>query len=338
MDRNKAEARESTLSILDKARADQLVLPRFVELLNGHLDAANRANEAGVLQILEALQQMRGQSDVLLATLRQHEGRARDITSEQAMHLENHAQALKDLAEYQARRSAQITEDGERVREVLGQVKNLGNFTSIIRKIAAQTNLLALNAAIEAARAGEAGRGFAVVADEVRKLSQQTESATQEIDHAIVAMTENVEQNLSGIVSAARTDEETRLVQCIAEELRAVNAALDEVGGYLTQVVQESHRAMAAIHENILSALGQMQFQDVSRQQIEQVRTALVALAEHARQVAGALEAHNLDWPALETKIEEIKAGYVMHAQHVTHGQVTGQSVEQDGCPTIELF
>jgi methyl-accepting chemotaxis protein len=95
---------------------------------------------------------------------------------------------------------------------------------------------------------------------------------------------------------------------------------------------------MNAIHENILNALGQMQFQDVSRQQIEQVRFALDQLAEHARQVSSALEAHNADWPALEDKIEELKAGYVMHAQHVTHGQVTGQAVEQDSRPAIELF
>ncbi|QGU33864.1 hypothetical protein E6P07_13300 [Thermochromatium tepidum ATCC 43061] len=333
-----AAARDSTLAILDKIGADQRALPRFAELMNGHLDAANQANEAGVLQILDALQQVRGQSESLLDTLRQQEARTGQVAEEQARRLEHNAFTLKELADYQARRTAQIAEDGQRIAEVLGQVKQLGGLTRIIREIAKQTNLLALNAAIEAARAGEAGRGFAVVADEVRKLSQQTESATQEIDHAIAAMTEHVEQNLSIIVSSARSDEETRQVQAIADDLGGMNSAFEEVGNYLARVVQESHGAMHAIHENILNALGQMQFQDVSRQQIEQVRFALDQLAEHARQVSSALEAHNADWPALEDKIEGLKAGYVMHTQHVTHGQVTGQAVQQDSRPAIELF
>ena len=331
-------ARENILAILDKIGADQRALPRFAELMKGHLDSANQANEAGVLRILDALQQVRGQSEALLDTLRQQEAKTGQVAEEQTRRIEHNAFTLKEFADYQTRRAAQIAEDGQRIAEVLVQVKQLGGLTRIIREIAQQTNLLALNAAIEAARAGEAGRGFAVVADEVRKLSQQTESATQEIDQAIAAMTEHVEQNLSGIVSTARTQEETRQVQAIADDLAAMNRAFEEVGSYLARVVQESHRAMAAIHENILNALGQMQFQDVSRQQIEQVRFALDQLAEHARQVSSALEAHNADWPALEDKIEELKAGYVMHAQHVTHGQVTGQAVEQDSRPAIELF
>jgi methyl-accepting chemotaxis protein len=333
-----SQARENTLAILHKIGADQRALPRFAELMNGHLDAANQANEAGVLRILDALQQVRGQSEALLDTLRQQEAKTGQVAEEQARRLEHNAHTLKELTDYQARRTAQITEDRQRITEVLGQVKELGGLTRLIREIAKQTNLLALNAAIEAARAGEAGRGFTVVAGEVRKLSQQTEAATQEIDHAIAAMTENVEQNLSDIVSAARTDEETRQVQAIADDLAAMNRAFEEVGSYLARVVQESHAAMNAIHENILNALGQMQLQDVSRQQIEQVRFALDRLAEHARQVSSALEAHNADWPALEDKIEELKAGYVMHAQHVTHGQVTSQAVEQDSRPAIELF
>jgi methyl-accepting chemotaxis protein len=333
-----AAARESALAILDKIGADQLALPRFAELMNGHLDAANQANEAGVLQILDALQQVRGQSESLLDTLRQQEARTGQVAEEQVRRLEHNANTLKELTDYQAKRTAQIAEDGQRIAEVLDHVKDLGGLTRIIREIAKQTNLLALNAAIEAARAGEAGQGFAVVADEVRKLSLQTEAATQEIDRAIVAMTEHVEQNLSIIVSSARSDEETRQVQAITDDLAAMNGAFEEVGNFLAQVVQESHQTMAAIYENILTALGQMQFQDVSRQQIEQVRAALDQLAGHARQVSSALEAHNTDWPALEEKIEEIKAGYVMHAQHVTHGQVTGQAVQQDSRPAIELF
>jgi methyl-accepting chemotaxis protein len=152
---------------------------------------------------------------------------------------------------------SQQLEQAVRVIQVLDtDSRDIGKVIGLIREIAEQTNLLALNAAIEAARAGEQGRGFAVVADEVRTLAQRTQAATEEIESIIVKVQGRAQDAVSTIQTAEqKTSSSVQSVEASAEALATISNSVGVITRMNNQIATSSGD-QSAVAESISHKIG----------------------------------------------------------------------------------
>ena len=215
-----------------------------------HSDSARRLRTEGNLAIVQRMSAFGSSLTSAQGSLAEMAGILRDEKDKavEAAHVSlASGQATDEIADSLLHLATESRNSAGEVDALAQRADEIGAIVKLIHDVADQTNLLALNAAIEAARAGEQGRGFAVVADEVRKLAERTSSATTEIEQMIVGIQNDTSSAVSAMNAALpEVDQGVTLASSASEALAAIESGARRTLERVREIAEATHEQSAS--------------------------------------------------------------------------------------------
>ena len=186
------------------------------------------------------------------------------------------------------RLAGEVINSSEAMNQLKTESDKIGSVLDVIKSVAQQTNLLALNAAIEAARAGEAGRGFAVVADEVRSLAQRTQQSTEEIEELIAGLQSGT-QRVASVMDNSRqlTDSSVELTRRAGTSLETITRTVSSIQAMNQQIATAAEEQTAVAEEINRSVMNVRDISDQTSAASEETASSSVELARLGTHLQG---------------------------------------------------
>lgn len=243
--------------------------------LNNSEEQSSRTNSvAAAINELGAAAQEIAQN---AATASHHSSDARNLAEEGQQVVERTIRAMQQL-------STKISESCDNIETLNSNTVNIGQILDVITGISQQTNLLALNAAIEAARAGEAGRGFAVVADEVRNLAHRTQDSAQQVQKMIEGLQVGAREAVLTMTSSQQESQSSVTIANLAgERLGSVTQRIGEIDG-MNQSVATATEEQTAVVESINVDITEIN--TLNQEGVENLQATLHACSDLEQQAA----------------------------------------------------
>jgi methyl-accepting chemotaxis protein len=298
------------------------LLEQCFAILKKQVTGTIKNSEEAVLEMAERLNRVHQLSTELQRHIQNAVQHSQILSESSLNEAGKNGLALDTLSTHQRNFVEARKENQERIRVVVDQVRHLTPLAALIEDISRQTNLLSINASIEAARAGAEGVGFKVVAAEVRRLSGQTSEAAKQISDGIAAVAQAIDVELASASRLESANEAEQFAQ-LAEHVADISQRLTEVVPYLVDLSKTMDDGMQQVTTDLINALGNMQFQDINRQVLEQVEMALGSLSDHSAALYKLVGGKAPPPPQkLEQLMERWTKNYVTHAQRVAHAEV----------------
>lgn len=320
------------------------VIAKIATLSRSHIENVIDQTNGAAEQIVTTLQELDRTSGHLISGMNNFGTEVSQATSRSNQVLANNSQMLANIEQHQKDREAAAGLERERVKSIVGSVENLRGLVSHIRDISDQTNLLALNAAIEAARAGEAGRGFAVVADEVQRLSSTVDKTANQIGQGMKEMAALIDREFSNKQSDEQQQAEQEQFQQIHSQLQQLEENARTMENTVCSTINELDLTSRNIEQIVIAALSNIQFQDITRQKLELVINIVEDFSSQMGSLVNEIKQGDSSFEQIKNSmfaIESIFSRYVMDDQRDLHNQVVGngqQAGSNERLPEIELF
>lgn len=293
-----------------------------------HLENVVKETDGAAWRIISQAKGIDGSMSELQEVLQSLDDQSARLAGESAQTIASNGRAIAELRDYIDRRREETADENKSVLSLGEKARSMSGMVELIKDISDQTNLLALNAAIEAARAGEHGRGFAIVAAEVRKLSRQSEEAATKIGAAMNNIADEIETRFAFKLNQDRQTHEAELLSSLKEQLAGLGRSYKSLEEMNKRIIGEVGQSSGKVASEVLTLLSNVQFQDITRQQIELITKAL---ADSERYMSGVGEC--IDDPGRldgieDFKVEDLTKYYVMERQRETHGRVLSSGRE----------